>query len=211
MGLEERRRREKENRKQAILKAARKLFFEKGFKAVTVDNIAQKAELSKGSVYLYFKSKEEIYTHILLNDIDKFHRKINDLLQFEEQASDTLKRLANIYIDFFLNEKELFRIFMAFMLNTDQMNLPDGLHNSAVNMTNKTVTIFEKIFQDGIDKGEFPRSTNLRQSRNALWGMLNGVISLYLFTGPATLREERIRSTVNAGLNIFIQGLQGRK
>jgi AcrR family transcriptional regulator len=208
MGLEERRRREKENRKQAILKAARKLFFEKGFKAVTVDNIAQKAELSKGSVYLYFKSKEEIYTHILLNDIEKFHRKINDSLHFEDRASDTLKRLANIYIDFFLNEKELFRIFMAFMLNTDHMNLPDGLHNSAINMTNKTVTVFEKVFQDGIEKGEFPPSTNLRQNRNALWGLLNGVISLYLFTGPATLREERIRTTVEAGLNIFVQGLK---
>jgi AcrR family transcriptional regulator len=211
MGLEERRRREKENRKQAILKAARKLFFEKGFKAVTVDHIAQKAELSKGSVYLYFKSKEEIYTHILLNDIEKFHRKINDSLHYEDQAANTLKRLANIYIDFFLNEKELFRIFMAFMLNTDQMNLPDGLHNSAINMTNKTVTVFEKVLQDGIDKGEFPSSTNVRQSRNALWGMLNGVISLYLFTGPATLREERIRTTVEAGLNTFTQGLKFKK
>ncbi len=60
MGLEERRRREKENRRAAILKAARKLFFEKGFKPVTVESIAHKGELSKGSIYLYFNSKEEI-------------------------------------------------------------------------------------------------------------------------------------------------------
>ena len=58
----------KENRKNTILKAARRLFFDRGFKAVTVDNIAAKAEVSKGSVYLYFKSKEEIYTQILIND-----------------------------------------------------------------------------------------------------------------------------------------------
>jgi AcrR family transcriptional regulator len=48
LGLEERRKRERENRKNAILKAARKLFFEKGFKPVTVESIAKKAELSKG-------------------------------------------------------------------------------------------------------------------------------------------------------------------
>jgi len=68
MGLEERRKREKEGRKNAILKAARKLSFEKGFKSITVASIAKKAELSKGAVYLYFNSKEEIYVEILLKD-----------------------------------------------------------------------------------------------------------------------------------------------
>ena len=58
MGLEERRKRERENRKNVILKAARKLFLEKGFKTVTVESIARKAELSKGSIYLYYNSKK---------------------------------------------------------------------------------------------------------------------------------------------------------
>jgi AcrR family transcriptional regulator len=46
LGQEERRKREKDSRKSAILKAARKLFFDKGFKPVTVESIARKAELS---------------------------------------------------------------------------------------------------------------------------------------------------------------------
>jgi AcrR family transcriptional regulator len=208
MGLEDRRRREKENRKSAILKAARKLFFEKGFKSVTVENIAQKAELSKGSVYLYFKSKEEIYTYILLTDIEKFHRKIDEMLPQGQSAAVSLKKYANIYIDIFLNDKELFRMLMSFMLNTDQMNLPDGLNNNLIKMTNKTVIICEKILQAGIEKGEFPPTINLRLTRNAVWGLLNGVISLYIMTGPVSLREERIRSTVESGLNTFIRGLK---
>ncbi|MFH2076862.1 MAG: helix-turn-helix domain-containing protein, partial [Pseudomonadota bacterium] len=68
LGLEERRKRERESRKNAILKAARKLFFEKGFRSVTVESIARKADLSKGSIYLYYSSKEEIYSQILLKD-----------------------------------------------------------------------------------------------------------------------------------------------
>lgn len=208
MGLEDRRRREKENRKSAILKAARKLFFEKGFKSVTVEHIAQKAELSKGSVYLYFKSKEEIYTHILLTDIEKFHRKIDELLPQGQSAAASIKKYANIYIDIFLNDKELFRMLMSFMLNTDQMNLPEGLNNNLIKMTNKTVIICEKLIQVGIERGEFPSTINLRLTRNAVWGLLNGVISLYIMTGPVALREERIRSTVESGLNTFIRGLK---
>ncbi len=207
MGLEERRKRERENRKNAILKAARKLFLEKGFKTVTVESIARKAELSKGSIYLYYNSKEEIYTQILLSDIDKFHNHIADLLQNPSNASEALVRLADIYVDFFLNERELFRILMTFMLHTTDMNLPQDLNKQIIKTTNRTIGIIEEIFNYGIERGEFPATINVRQNRNAIWGMLNGVISLYLFIGNETKRAEVIHSTIRAGLNTYIRGI----
>jgi len=207
LGLEERRKRERENRKNAILKAARKLFLEKGFKTVTVESIARKAELSKGSIYLYYNSKEEIYTQILLSDIDKFHNHIADLLQNPSNASEALVRLADIYVDFFLNERELFRILMTFMLHTTDMNLPQDLNKQIIKTTNRTIGIIEEIFNYGIERGEFPATINVRQNRNAIWGMLNGVISLYLFIGNETKRAEVIHSTIRAGLNTYIRGI----
>lgn len=207
MGLEERRKRERENRKNVILKAARKLFLEKGFKTVTVESIARKAELSKGSIYLYYNSKEEIYTQILLSDIDKFHNHIADLLQNPSNASEALVRLADIYVDFFLNERELFRILMTFMLHTTDMNLPQDLNKQIIKTTNRTIGIIEEIFNYGIERGEFPATINVRQNRNAIWGMLNGVISLYLFIGNETKRAEVIHSTIRAGLNTYIRGI----
>lgn len=208
MGLEERRKREKENRKSAILKAARKLFFDKGFKNVTVESIAKKAELSKGSVYLYFKSKEDIYTQILLSDIDKFHKIMANLIQEGQSSSAMLMGLANIYADFFMNDRELFRIMMNYMLNTDHMNLPEEIDHLIVKATNKTVDIIEEIFMIGVRSGEFPPYIDLRQKRNAIWGLLNGTISLHLFTGTEERREERIRSTIHTGLNTFLRGMR---
>lgn len=207
MGQEERRKREKDSRKSAILKAARKLFLDKGFKPVTVESIARKAELSKGSIYLYYNSKEEIYTQILLSDIDKFHERISDLLQKSSSASEALVRLADIYVNFFLNDRELFRILMTFMLHTSDMNMPQELNDRIVKTTNKTIGIIEQIFQYGVERGEFPATLNLRQNRNALWGMMNGIISLHLFTGIEEKRAEFIRGTIKAGLEIFIRGI----
>ena len=207
MGLEERRKRERENRKNAILKAARKLFFENGFRPVTVESIAKKAELSKGSIYLYFKSKEEIYTQILLNDIDKFHEHFNDLLLNPISASEALLRFSGIYVDLFLNDRELFRILMTFMLHTINMNLPEELNLHIIRTTNRNISILEEIFKYGVERGEFPATLNLRQNRNALWGMLNGIISLHLFTGIEDKRAEVIHGTIKAGLEIFIRGL----
>ena len=207
MGLEERRKRERENRKNVILKAARKLFFEKGFRQVTVENIARKAEFSKGSIYLYFNSKEEIYSQILLKDIDKLHDRVADILQDPSSASEALIRVAEIYVDFFLNDRELFRILMNFMLRNNDMNLPEDMNNHIIRTMNRTISIIEQVFKYGIDKGEFPPDINLRMNRNAIWGLLNGIISLHLFTGKESGRTEVIHSTIKSGLEIYIRGM----
>lgn len=208
MGLEERRRREKEQRRSAILNAARKLFFEKGFKEVTVSDIAKKAELSKGSIYLYFNSKEEIYTQILFSDIEKFHKKSAHLFQNGNSATELILELACIYIDFFLNDRELFRMMMNFMLHNEDMNLDASVNERIIEATNNTVKVIETFLQRGIEQGEFPADINVRQSRNAIWGFLNGIISLHVFTGKEINKEERIRSTVKRSLGIFIKGLK---
>ena len=61
MGITERKEREKLQRREDILNAAERVFFSKGHKNSTMDDVAEEAELSKGTLYLYFKSKEGFY------------------------------------------------------------------------------------------------------------------------------------------------------
>jgi len=65
MGINERREREKEVRRDAILDAAENIFFSKGVDSSSMDEIASRAELSKGTLYLYFKNKDELYHGII--------------------------------------------------------------------------------------------------------------------------------------------------
>lgn len=61
MGIAERKEREKQQRREEIIDAAEAVFFSQGFEQSTMDDIAAKAELSKGTLYLYFKSKEDLH------------------------------------------------------------------------------------------------------------------------------------------------------
>ena len=210
MALEEKKKRKKgkENRKNAILKAARRLFFDRGFKTVTVDNIAAKAEVSKGSIYLCFESKEEIYAQILISDNIELYERIKNFSRTEASATQLLLEFARIYVDYFLNNNELFRILMTFMMQTSQMNLVEKQKDELIRSTNQNIKIISEIIQKGIDSGEFSPIGDIRQTQNGIWGMLNGIISLYLFTGNPTKRTERIHSTVRDSLNVFINGLK---
>jgi len=210
--LEEKRRKkkelEKENRRNTILKAARRLFFDRGFKAVTVDSIAAKSEVSKGSIYLCFESKEEIYAQILIADNLALYERIKNFSSIEASAAQLLQEFARIYVNFFLNDKELFRILMTFMMQTSQMKLTEKQSTELIKSTNENIMIISKIIQKGIDSDEFSPVSNIRQMQNAIWGMLNGVISLFLFTGNPVKRMERIHSTVQDSLDVFIKGLK---
>ncbi len=210
MSSEERRKKEKENRKNSILKAARKLFFERGFKSVTVDLIAAKAEVSKGSIYLYFDSKEEIYTQILISANIERHKEIENFARQEGTASELLLKYARVYVDFFLENNELFRILMTFMLHAENMNLTEEQNTQLIHTTNENIRTISEILQKGVDAGEFSDRIDIRQGQNAIWGLLNGIISLYIYSGAPEKRSERINTTVQESLKVFIKGIKSQ-
>jgi len=157
---------------------------------------------------LYFESKEEIYVQILITDNFDFHKRMINSLQKEASATELLLDFARLYVDFFLYEKELFRIFMAFMIRDNQTTLTEEQNNNLLRITNDNIQIIAEIIRKGVDSGEFSSDINIRQGQNAIWGLLNGIIALYLFTGAPSERATKIHSIVKDSLRMFITGLK---
>ena len=77
---------------------------------------------------------------------------------------------------------------------------------------NRTISLIEKILQYGVEAGDLTlKKADIRKMRNALWGLLNGIISLHLFVGTESMREERIRSNVKEGIETMIEGLKNKE
>lgn len=70
MSIEERREREKTHRRRTILESAERLFFEKGYERTRMTEIAEDCELSKGTLYLYFRNKEDLAHGVLVRSFD---------------------------------------------------------------------------------------------------------------------------------------------
>lgn len=111
MGITERKGREKEHRKEEILDAAQKIFFEKGLSVATMDEIAEAAELSKGTLYLYYKSKEDLYLAVAMRGFYSLHEAFEEIISVEKSIVKALVRVGEAYIEFFNKHRNYFRMF----------------------------------------------------------------------------------------------------
>ena len=104
-----RREREREARTSSILAAARDLFLTNGITATTMDDIAGACDLAKGTLYLYFASKDEIAFELLLQDTDSLLKALHASIDPAERAVMQMEKLAVTYYRFFVAQPEPFR------------------------------------------------------------------------------------------------------
>ena len=100
MGIAERKEREKQQRREEIMQAAEEVFFSKGFEKSTMDDVAEKAELSKGTLYLYFKSKEDLHMAVARKAIHLLRDYTSKATEGEGTALEKLGQMGRACIEF---------------------------------------------------------------------------------------------------------------
>lgn len=100
MGITERKKREKEQRKNEILDAAETLFFSHEYDDVPMDEIATIAELNKATIYLYFKNKEALFSAIVLRGIRILNKMYRECMETQVPGVTTIALLEETYYRF---------------------------------------------------------------------------------------------------------------
>ena len=129
MGTFERKTREYEARRELILRAAKATFAAKGQAAATIDDVAQRAEVAKGTIYRYFKSKEDLF-HVLVEDgLARLARRFRAAIDPGLPADENLRRLTQAYLDFYREEPDYFWIcYFGGARDAGRKPFPDGRH-----------------------------------------------------------------------------------
>jgi AcrR family transcriptional regulator len=187
-----------ENLKEKILEAAEKVFSDKGFHDAKVSKIAEIAGVSVGTIYRFYKSKEELYGEVIKKKLVEMEREVEESIKGKEPL-EALKSYISTVVDFFSREQDFFEIFMmemgsSFILDTERFNL--------WNWYRSYVEKLSKIIEDGIEKGVF-RKFNPKGVFLLISGALAN-IDYFRLKGFLKMDPEEMKNTVQ---EIVLKGL----
>lgn len=100
MAVTDRQQRKKEKRRNEIIDAAERLFYTKGFDKVTMDEIAQEVDLSKGSLYFYFKSKDSLFFSIISRKWTEFGEAMAEKMSHGKNGLEKIQIIIRWFIEY---------------------------------------------------------------------------------------------------------------
>jgi len=207
MGIQERKEREKERRRQQIIVAAKRVFSDKGFNKATMEDIAKEAELSPGTLYLYFKNKEELYASLSLRILQYLHIRISHVInQVELDPIAKLDALKEVMYDVY-DFDPLIIINMFHLQSSDTLkNLSDDLIEEIKSLSRNSIGSIAKIFQEGIEAGIFIKRHPVALS-DITWALFSGVVLWENSKNIIDTRKDFLKQTLKLAFEVFDRGI----
>ena len=181
MGIAERKEREKIQRRQLIINSARDLFFEKGMENVTMDNIAERSELGKGTLYLYFGSKEDIQYEIALQGTELLKEKMLSVIDPGKNGVENLLSTGWCFINFAREQEEYFHLFMMFQGGVlRKIEIPEDKINRYFR-EQSPFTILIDLVKKGVEDGSLRSDLPVADMATTLWSQMMGLLMVHKY------------------------------
>jgi AcrR family transcriptional regulator len=157
-------------RKEALKNAAGSLFAETGYEGTTIEAIAQNAGMAKGSFYLHFESKEEIFRALIEDASERIIERTSDVARSTGSISEKLEKIAEIILSFHLGSSHPW--FFTFMeKGIDRQEVMEHFYVKR----KKVIDVISGIFRKGMDEGMVVVDDPDRLS-NLFLGCINGTV-----------------------------------
>lgn len=190
-----------EGKREKILKAAVKVFSQKGFHEAKVDEIAQLADVGKGTVYEYFSSKTELFQEMFKAGMDFYINNLKMELKPDMSAGEKLKKMARLHFSFIVKYRDLARITMTGHAGFNE-DFRKWIHeNRAAKME-----LIRQIIDEGITNGEF-RSVDSRAAALAFMGVLASIFPPVVFSKE----KSSYKSLLEPVMDIIFYGLENKQ
>ena len=201
MGIAQRREREREARRGALLEAARALLLERGFGGTTTKAIAERCELSEATLFFYFGSKEEILVSLLFEGIDYWGRGLEKLGALDLPREQMLTRIWKYFLDVRDEHPEYFLLSTYLSHPRATADLAEDVKAELVRRSGENFARLTGLLEKAL------ATSNPRLAADLLWASFLGLITLRdarLNLGSRVHPTERELSTV---LRTLLDGL----
>jgi AcrR family transcriptional regulator len=184
----------KPTRKEEIIRVAANLFSQKSYHDVTMDQIAEKVGVAKGTIYLYFESKENLYLEILEETYEEIESILEKEIAKKDPAPQKLKKMLMLIFKFYLENLDVLRI-----LSRDETHLIREHYEFTEHWRVKGVRFYQKILEKGINEGSF-RPVNTELTALIIFGLVRSVMFFYHTDKSAGEIAEEVFSMISEGI-----------
>jgi TetR/AcrR family transcriptional regulator len=174
-----RREREKLRQRQEVLDVALQLFSEKGYHNVSMHAIAKEAEFAIGTLYKFFRSKEDLYQALILQLSDRFHSALKAVMEGDAEEVDTLREYVRVKGDLFRNNAAAIRLYLAETRGV-KFHAMAGVEKEIRSRHRTTLSSLSSIFERGMNRKRFRRIAAPFQLAVALDSIANAFLFLWL-------------------------------
>ena len=174
------------DKRERILRAAIRVFARKGFYATRVSEIAKAAGVADGTIYLYFKNKDDVLVSIFEDGIGRLLLALREETAGELSASERIERAIELQLGLLEGRRDLAEVITVNLRQSSKLMKQYGAP-----LFNEYIDFLASIVADGQRAGELRQDVSPRIVARGLWGALDGVAMTWaLADGEApTLRR----------------------
>ena len=184
---------------QRILDAAVAVFAEKGFFVSRISDIADRADVADGTVYLYFKNKDEILATAINTAFDGFMRTAREELQKLRSPTERLRRLAYLHLDGLGSNRNLAIVFQMELRQSTRF-LSRFSHEHLVEYFN----LVREAMNEGKACGEFRRDLPEKIATNCFFGAIDEMVTSWVLSE----KDYPLAHVADPLLDILLSGMR---
>jgi len=171
--------REKLRQRGEILATAVKLFSEKGYHNVSMHEIAETAEFAVGTLYKFFKNKEDLYKSLMAEQCSTFHTALMKALKEGNDGVTKLRNYAQTKSRLFIDNAPIIRLYFAETSGVS-FNIRTGLDSDVRKQYNNLMNNLASVFETGIKNKSFLKIAEPYHLALALDSLCNSFLFLWL-------------------------------
>lgn len=184
---------------ERIRKAAVQVFAAKGFYNAKIAEIALKAKVATGTVYLYYKSKDDILISIFEEEMTPIIERVQRELNKENNAIDKLRKFAFLHLDMVERNQDLAQLFQVELRQSSRF-----IHEYAGTKFKEYLDIIARIFEEGQQKGLIREDIHPVVFKQIYFGALDEISTNWLLS---KVKKHSLSGTAEQISDAFIDGI----
>lgn len=195
--------RDKLLRRSDILKAATRVFAEKGYHNATMSDIAKEAEYAVGTIYLYFKDKQALYLALSEEKIDELISEIKEGIENAGGALEKIKALIEGEFAYFEENEDFFRIYFS-EGGMDGWVIKGKPSPATLEKIMKFINYISAIIKKAQEEGLIKKELDPKKTAHLLGGMIKSIIIPWLKDKPE--KDRGLKGLSGFVLDAFLNG-----